>query len=256
MPDRPLEHYPLALFAFALIMQALGAYLGHLLGKRRAAADDAQRADLAAIVGATMTLLALIIGFTFAMAVGRYDQRKDLEDAEATAISAEYARAGLLPADTAAQTRDLLSRYAQQRILFYQVDDPARLIRIRAQTEALEHQLWSAVGGAAAATPTPVTALAVAGMNDVLNSEAHTDAAWGFHIPVTVWLLLLLIAFGGNVLIGLSERRRSILILMVFPLVIAVPFFLIADVDSPRGGLVRVVPVNLIAHAQLLKPSS
>jgi uncharacterized membrane protein len=256
MLDRPLEHHPLALFAFALVVQALGAYLGHLLGKRRKTDDGSERADISAIVGATMTLLALIIGFTFAMAVNRYDQRKDLEDAEATAISAEYSRAGLLPADTAAQTRELLSRYVRQRILFYQVDDPARLAQIQAQTDGLERQLWSAVSGAAAAAPTPVSALAAAGMNDVLNAEMHTDAAWGYHIPVAVWLLLLLIAFGGNVLIGASEKRRSPLVLMIFPLVIAVPFFLIADVDSPRGGLVRVVPVNLIAHARLMQLNS
>jgi hypothetical protein len=254
MFDRPLEHHPLALFVFALVVQALGAYLGHLLASRRAAVADAERADLTAIAGATMTLLALIIGFTFAMAASRYNQRKDLEDTEAAAISAEYARAGLLPAGPALQVRDLLGRYAQQRILFYQVDDPARLVRIRAETEALEAALWSVVTGAALTTPTPVTTLAVAGMNDVMNSEVHTDAAWGYHIPVAVWLLLLAIAFAGNVLIGFSQKRQRTLILMIFPVVISVPFFLIADIDSPRGGLVRVVPVNLIAHAQLMKP--
>lgn len=59
-----------------------------------------------------MALLALIIGFTFAMALSRYDARDDLEGAEAMAISEDYARADLLPADAAAQVRDLLCRYA------------------------------------------------------------------------------------------------------------------------------------------------
>jgi hypothetical protein len=43
-----------------------------------------------------LTLLALIIGFSFSMAVSRYDQRKSYEEAEANAIGTEYARADLL----------------------------------------------------------------------------------------------------------------------------------------------------------------
>jgi hypothetical protein len=256
MFDRPLEHHPLALFAFAFVVQALAAYLGRVIGRRMAPDADSNRADLTAIVGPTMTLLALATGFTLAMAVGNFNQRRSLEDAEAAAISTEYMRVDLLMTDQAAQARDLLGRYIRQRILFYQVDDPARLAQIRSQTEALQSQLWSVVVRAPMASHTPVNPLAVAGMNDVLNSEAHTDAAWGYHIPVTVWLLLLVVAFAGNALFGFSERRRNILILMAFPLIIAVPFFLISDVDSPRGGLIRVVPVNLIAHAQLLKPNT
>ncbi|WP_334397930.1 hypothetical protein [Bradyrhizobium sp. AZCC 2289] len=49
------------------------------------------------VQAATFTLLALIIGFTFSMAVSRYDQRKTLEEAEANAIGTEYLRADLLP---------------------------------------------------------------------------------------------------------------------------------------------------------------
>jgi hypothetical protein len=252
--DRPFEHHPFALFAAALVLQWLGAYLGHLLRKRRESPHGAERADLSAILGATMTLLALLFGFTFSMAISHYDERKRLEDAEATAISAAYVRADLLPADAATQVRDLLSRYVQQRILFYQVNDPARLRQIRSETERLETKLWSAVVGSATAAPTPVTALAVSGMNDVLNSEAHTDAAWRRHVPVAAWDLMGLIAFSANLLLGASAKRKGPGILVVLPLVMSIPAFLIANIDSPRAGLIRVTPVDLIAHAQSLRP--
>src|SRR5215472_3980669 len=97
-------------------------------------------------------------------------------------------------------------RYLQQRILFYEVDDPKQL---DSATERLKTELWSAVTGPAASTPTPITALTVTGMNDVLNSEIHTDEAWRFHVPAAAWLLMLLIAIAGNLLLGLSEKRRS-----------------------------------------------
>ena len=148
--NRPFEHHPLVLFTIALIVQWLAAYLGNYLRKRREPADVSEREDLNDILGATLSLLALIIGFTFAMAISRYDERNDLEGAEATALDVEYARADLLPADAAAQVRDLLGRYVQQRILFYDVDDPEQLKRIRSDTEKLKTELWSAVTGPAA----------------------------------------------------------------------------------------------------------
>jgi hypothetical protein len=41
----------------------------------------------------------------------------------------------------------------------------------------LQNELWSALKAPAAAQPTPVVALAIAGMNDVLNSQGYTQAA-------------------------------------------------------------------------------
>jgi hypothetical protein len=252
--NNPVEHHPLVLLAVALVMQWLAAYLGNYLRKRREAADVSEREDLNDILGATMALLALIIGFTFAMALSRHDARDDLEGSEAMAISAAYTRADLLPADAAARVRDLLGRYVQQRILFYEVDDPKRLEQIRSDTERLKTELWSAVAGVAASTPTPITALAVSGMNDVLNSEIQTNEAWRFHIPAAAWLLMLLIAIAGNLLLGLSEKRRSAATLVILPVIVSIPFFLIADIDSPRSGVIRVAPASLIATAQLMRP--
>jgi hypothetical protein len=34
---------------------------------------------------------------------------------------------------------------------------------------------------------------------------------------------------------------------MVLPLVVAIAFFLIADIDSPRGGVIRVSPQNMLS---------
>lgn len=250
--NRPLEHHPLALFAIALIAQWLAAYLGHSYRRRREEAQGAERADLSAILHADLTLLALLIGFAFAMALGHYDERKNLEEAEATAIGTAYLRADLLPAGAAAQARELLRRYAEQRIRFYRERDPERLPQIRSETDRLEAGLWSLVTGQAAAGPTPIAALGVSGMNDVVNSEARTEAAWRRHVPVTVWWLIGLVALAGNLLLGVSEKRKSAAILAILPLVVAVPLFLIADLDTPRAGLIRVVPLELMTHAKAL----
>jgi len=101
---------------------------------------------------------------------------------------------------------------------------------------------------AARSQPHVMTALAVSGMNDVLNSQGYTQAAWWNRIPYTAWGLMGAIAICANLLVGFGARNFShnIGLFMIFPFVIAVSFFLIADIDSPRGGVIRVEPRNLI----------
>jgi hypothetical protein len=71
-----------------------------------------------------------------------------------------------------------------------------------------------AVAGPAAAAPNAVNALAMSGMNDILNSESHTDAAWRRHVLVTARVLMGLIAFAGNLLLGASAKRKGPAILI------------------------------------------
>ena len=53
--------------------------------------------DFGVVLAATLTVLGLLIGFTFSMAVGRYDKRISAEEVEANAIGTAYVRADLLP---------------------------------------------------------------------------------------------------------------------------------------------------------------
>ena len=106
-------HSPFVVFTIALIAQLIGAYAGDLLRKRAHAFKQGERHDFNTVQAATLTLLALIIGFTFSMAVSRYDQRKALEEAEA--IGTEDLRADLF-ADSASRIRELLRGYLALRI--------------------------------------------------------------------------------------------------------------------------------------------
>ncbi len=210
------------------------------------------KSDFGVVQAANLTLLGLLIGFTFSMAITRYEQRKSLEEAEANAIGTEYVRADLLPAQDAAALRDLLRKYLDQRLLFYTTRDKQQLRQIDADTGKLQNDLWSNVQARATAQPTPVGALVVSGMNDVLNSQGYTQAAWWNRIPFEAWVLLIAIGVGCNILIGYGAHRRSFLFIVV-PLAVSASLFLIADTDSPRGGVIRVHPQNLTSLAQTLR---
>ena len=245
---------PILIFVFSLAAQWLFAQIGGFVLRRLRPVEEDERQDLDVVLAATLTLLGLIIGFSFSMAVSRYDQRKNYEEAEANAIGTEYVRADLLPSPEAERTRELLRNYLDQRILFYEARDESQLATVNTRTSQLQNGLWSSVSAAAAAQPTPVVALALAGMNDVLNSQGYTQAAWWNRIPVAAWALMAAIALCCNLVIGYSAHGKRNLVFLVFPLAVSISFFLIADIDSPRGGVIRVLPQNLISLSQSLRP--
>ncbi len=143
------------------------------------------------VLGATLTLLGLIIGFTFAMAVSRYDQRKDYEAQEANAIGTEYVRLDVLPGADAAKVRDFLREYLNQRITYYSTNDAELLRQTRAKTSQLQSELWSTLTAPATARPSPLSALVLSGMNNVLDSEGYTEAAWRNRVPPAARILLI-----------------------------------------------------------------
>ena len=249
--NNPVD-YPLLVFVLSFFTLWLSERIGATFFRGRKLEE--KREDIGVILAATLTLLGLIIGFTFSMAIDRYNLRKNYEAEEANAIGTEYVRAGLLPAADAARVRALLGKYLDQRVLFYTTRDKQQLAQINAHTAQLQSELWSVVKDVAGAQPTPIVGLAVSGMNDVLNSQGYTQAAWWNRIPTSAWSLMAVIAVCCNVLIGYGARgvKAQRILLLVLPLVVSISFLLIADIDSPRGGVIHVHPQNLISLSESL----
>ena len=246
---------PGLLFVVSFAAFLFATFLGVIAQRAWRLMRTGEQNELTIVQSAALTLLGLIVGFSFSMAVSRYDQRKNLEEAEANAIGTEFARADLMPESVASGAHGSLKRYLDQRILFYSTSDPGTLKQIRTDTEKLGADLWALARSNALAQPTPVAALVASGMNDVLNSADYTTAAWLNRIPIPAWWLLVMIGVGSNLTIGLGAKRFNSFLLVVLPLTVAISLFLIADIDSPRGGVVEVAPQNLNRLAASLKPS-
>ncbi len=250
--------YPWLVFVLAFLALWFTTWAGVSLRRKKPLREGQIREDFNTILVSTLTLNGLIIGFSFSMAIERYDQRKIYEEAEANAIGTEYVRADLLPEDDAAKARSLLSNYLDLRILFYRDRDLGELQKINAQTARLQADMWAAVRDAGVAHQTPIVGLAVAGMNDVLNSQGYTQAAWWNRIPVGAWILMAAIAIVGNLMVGYGAEKiqRGSILLMVLPFVFSTSFMLISDIDTPRGGLIRVSAQNLSSLAESLRAPS
>jgi len=252
---KKVTDYPALVGALSFISLWVAARLGATVLRAKRRLERNVREDFNTILATTLTLSGLIIGFTFSMAINRYEQRKSYEEAEANAIGTEYFRASLLPTADAAKLRSVLTSYLDARISFYVSSNDEQLQEINTRTERLQNELWSLVRDASVPQPTPLAALAVAGMNDVLNSQGYTQAAWWNRIPISAWLLMLAIAAMGNFLVGYGAEnvRAESVLLMVLPCVLSISFLLIADIESPRGGIIHVAPQNLSSLAESLR---
>lgn len=247
----PLNQHPVYILILSLIILGASVWCGGALLSRFKNRVAWSQTDFNLVQTATLTLLSLIIGFTFSMAIGRFDQRKVLEEAEANSIGTAILRADLFPAEARTEVKKLLTQYLEQRILFYEADEP-QLETINARTIKLQKELWSAAARAANSQPTPTVALAVASISEAISAEGHSQGASWNTIPRPAWWLLAMIAVCANLMFGFGSHHfnshRSIL--FTLPVIISITFFLIADIDSPRSGGIRITPQNLtnLAH--------
>jgi hypothetical protein len=244
---------PVYVLVASSIVLGLAAWIG-AKASQLLPLNSNMRGDFNILMGAALTLLALIIGFSFSMAANRYDQRKNLEEAEANAIGTEYVRAQLLPAADAAKVQALLKAYLDLRVQFYEViDAPTRSANAIATAKA-QGDLWAAILPAAGASPTPVMALVVSGMNDVLNAQGYVQAAFWNRIPGSTWGLLGTIAVCCNLMVGYGLRTlvKARHIMFVLPIFLSIVVGFIVDIDSPRRGVVQVAPQNLVSLAKSL----
>jgi hypothetical protein len=130
------------------------------------------------VPAAVLTLLGLLLGFTFAMAVSRHDTRRELVVQEANSISTTALRARLLPEPQAANAGRLLREYVALRIEAHrETQFSQRFVALRKSSADLHEGLWNEAVAAAAKQPTPITASFIASLNETIDLEATRIAA-------------------------------------------------------------------------------
>jgi len=85
-----VTHYPFLVFVLAFVFLSIASIAGASLCGRYPTVSLDHKEDLGVILAATLTLLALIIGFSFAMATNRYDERKRIEQGRPTRPAPKY----------------------------------------------------------------------------------------------------------------------------------------------------------------------
>lgn len=245
---------PILPFLLGLALMSGTAWLGVL--RKRRQGDDVRANSLAVLQGAALTLFGLILGFSFSVAISRYDKRVDLAVEEANSMGTVWLRAATLPAPLDGESRALLRQYVAARLELRSAGtDRASVEENEKRASELQRQLWALAVPAASSRPDPVLALYLASLNEMFDLQTLRREAKAERLPPPVWLLLFLLGAFAHLLLGASVSRREIWLLYLLPLVIAASFFLLADIDSPRSGLIRVEPSALPSLYQEMQPA-
>jgi hypothetical protein len=254
---RVIDQFPLwGLLVATIVIVILSVEGGYRLGKyRRARSDQEKDAPVGAIVAATLGLLAFMLAFTFGLAATRFDARRMLVLEESNAIGTANLRAGLLPEPNRSEIRKLFREYVDVRL---EAAQPGAIeVAITKSTE-LHHALWLQASDVAAQDNRSIlTGLFVQSLNEVIDLHAKR-VMFGLHnrIPELVWLVLYFMAIVSMSALGyqegLSGSRRSLAVLALAFTFSAV-MLLIADLDRPQEGLLRVSQRALLDLRESLK---
>ena len=198
-----------------------------------------------ALQASVLALLGLLLGFSFSMAVERFDERRRAEITEATAIGTAYVRASTLDDASARGQRELLRDYVQVRVAYHDARNDQRLVaEATKRTSELQRKLWAGArqatsNGAGPDTETKVGAY-LSALTEMFTAAELRQAAYENRIPRTAWALLIMVAAVANFLVGLGVWRWNAFLLLILPVVVSSTLTLIYDLDSPRMGMIRV----------------
>jgi hypothetical protein len=237
------------LFAVGGLVLALtiGASLvGIRVGRRmRAGMADPERTELYGVQASLLGLLALLLGFSFAMAQTRFDLRKQLALEETNAIGTARLRAGLIADEPGREIRLLLEEYVAVRVRATRAGDDASLRAALAESERIQGEIWSRARAAAQREPRSLpVSLLVQSLNDVIDSHTKRLTVARNHVPTAVLVMLLLvatIAMGWvGACVGTSARGGGRATTVILSLLISMVVTVIVDLDQPRRGFILV----------------
>lgn len=248
------------LIAFALLgLMVLGAELGYRLGRRkRQTHNPMTRTQITSIQAATLSLLALLLGFTFAMALSRFEYRKQMVVQESNAIGTAVLRSQFLPASRDDEINKLFRRYVGIRLesVLQTAQRSSEREQLDRECQQIQSQLWHMVNEAAEADPRSVPlGLFTHAINEVIDIKMRRDIAVANHVPESVMLFLLAFAVLAAVILGYGNGlagRRLFSLTAAYCVIVVLVIVLIIDLDHPQQGLARTSQQSMIQLQEIM----
>ena len=238
-----MDHRLLAL-AMVVLLVAAGE-IGYRRGLFRLQSKESVRSLMSGTGAAMLGLLGLLLGFTLAMAVSRWDERRDVIVDEANAIGTLWLRAGLLEAPLRDELRDVLQKYTDARItLGGSRDDRAALRAARSESELLHASIWSVVEHAnQPGQSNAVLSSLITSANEVIDLHELRMASIENYLPAALFMLLFTVA---AVSVGFlawafgAANQGGRIAIVSLALLIGAVLLLIMDINRPQRGRIEI----------------
>ncbi len=237
-----LIDHPVALFAAAFATLALMAEIGRRMALQSSThRDEDLHEQIVAARDWIGVLLSLLLAFTLGMVLTRYDLRKQLIVDEANAVGTTRLRAQALAEPARSKILELLQEYLDARIAFSEAGPNEEKVEASfSLTRQLQNEMWLQTVALAEQNPTPVTSIFMQSLNDSIDLSERRLAALENRIPGVLWAVLIFISMLTCLLAGYSIRRRALLVIFLWPLMISTVLALDADLDTPQTGFIQI----------------
>jgi hypothetical protein len=238
-----LSNYPLPLiFIASLLAIFVATEIGRragLLGARR------KQENISTIEGAILGLLALLIAFTFSMALSLYEVRRDALLIEANAIGTTALRARLLPTPYNTECLKLLREYIKIRLDIAGANaSPPEITAAVARSNAIQEALWQQVKAVAAKDNAMVpTGLFIQSLNEMIDDQEKRLIAIANRVPNIILMALYGVAIFAGAISGYGsglEVQRARLPIYAMAFLVAAIILLIQDLDRPSAGFIKL----------------
>lgn len=226
------------LFAGLVTCLEIAYLFGHRARRNRSEQPD----QLSNIQGAMLGLLALLLGFSFALVAGRFSDRLALISQEANAIGTAWLRCDLMQDASAKEVRQLLREYVDDRVASYESKSDTEWLRAIRDAEQRQRQIWAIVAEATKGQPALAVSLPPA-FNEMFDLEAARAAATQRHLPGMLLLLLLASSAVSVAAVGYGcgvAGKRNVVLTTALSFLIAGVLWAIIDMDHPRKGLIQL----------------
>jgi hypothetical protein len=227
-----------------------GAAVGYGIGHRIRRRSPHFRDPVAAVQGALLGFIGLVLAFGLSLAVGRYESRRAAVVTETNAIGTTYLRAQTLAEPARSDSLDDLVRYTDTRIrLGDAVPTSDREQAYVIEGDRIERRLWELAGDALDAAPRDSgPRLYVESLNQMIDSGTARVAALNNRVPDTVLYLEVVSAAVALGLLGthLGIMGRGIVPVLLAAGLVSLVILVELDLDRPARGLIEVPSASLV----------
>lgn len=233
----------LAVAAALLLVLAIVTQLGYL-GAVKLASAEPDSPSLGAIDGSVFALLGLLLAFSFSASAGRFQARREIVVNEANAIGTAQLRLDLVPPAERTAIQAEFASYVQNRLQYGKaLSGEGSVLAAYRETQELQNRIWKlAAEGVNLDAPTPRAMLLLPALNDMFDAASARHVATQAHAPVVIMALLVGLSILSAYMAGrtVARIRASFWQRSIYALVLTVTLLVIADLDYPRLGLIRL----------------
>ena len=240
-----IDSIPILFFGLLIILVlSFLIEIGYRIGKLTSNEQGLSKHPIeASVSSAILSLMAFMLGFSFANAVSRYTNRQNLMLEDANTASTLYLRADFLPPEKVTPARNLIREYVTLRTEAISSAGEKGFKPAIHESAIIQNKLWEMAVDARRESNSISFNLYISALNDLIDTDSKRQTA-GFikRFPPPFWWSMVFLGGMSTGMMGYISGlhgRRSPVATTSLIIAFSVVIMLIIDLDRPVHSLFK-----------------